>query len=331
MSRRVIEPRATRPGFTAAELLLALALSVVVSGAAISLIGTVTRADSVAQKRFEGEAELQGLYRAVRNLSRSVAARRLPDSSAGGPQPSESDLAPIIAELREKMTNAGQPFTEESLRQQAYDQARANLAQKAASAGDERETLEPRFDLRLDASGYGGAVPVLEAVVTEPPVPPAWSPESVRDRMFEAAPVVRGVIEGVRAADFEKDGWNIQWRQVEPPAEPIVIARRVKGWEWTVLPRKKHAKDSQQWAEVASAWYGQDFPRALRMRVLMMTGAAADWLFDIPRPIAEIADPTEGEAFGEQPGGDEQGQDNRDGPPAKAPTRDDPNERGGAK
>jgi len=281
----------TRRAFTAAELMIALALSAVVALAALGLLGTIYMSDSAAQKRFDSQAEVQTLQRAVRALARNITAKRAPDPVAGfGPEPGDAEISRAESELRAKMEATGQPFTTEGLRAQAIESARRTAREAASSAEDERNHIPPRFEVRFDASGSGGALPVLEALLTEAPVPPAWSPDPETRHWAMSANLVRGVIEGARSDDFEANGWTLQWRQTEPPAEPVALARRISGWEWSVLPRKKHDKDQAGFVETAAAWYGSDFPRALRLRILTMQGVSADWLFDIPRPIPEIAD-----------------------------------------
>jgi len=281
----------TRRAFTAAELMIALALSGIVALAAFGLLGTIYTSDTAAQKRFDSQAEVQSLQRAVRALARNVTAKRAPDTTPGfGPEPGDAEISKAESELRAKMEAAGQPFTPESLRAQAIESARRSAREATASAEDERTHIPPRFEVRYDASGSGGALPVLEALLTEAPVPPAWSPDPETRRWAMSANLVRGVIEGVRSDDFDTDGWTLQWRQTEPAAEPVTLARRISGWEWSVLPRKKHDKDGTGFVETAAAWYGSDYPRALRLRILTMQGVSADWLFDIPRPIPEIAE-----------------------------------------
>jgi prepilin-type N-terminal cleavage/methylation domain-containing protein len=280
-----------RRGFTAVELLIALALAAVVSLGALGLLGTIYASDSAAQKRFDGEAELQTLQRAVRSLARNLTAKRAPDPTSGfGPEPKEADIKLAEDQLKVELERSGQPFTPESLRSQAIETARKNAREAAASKGDEREHIPPRFEIRFDSTGSGGAVPVLEALLTDAPVPPAWSPDPETQRWAMSANLVRGVIEGVRTDDFKEKGWTLQWRQTEPAAEPVTLARGIAGWEWSALPRKAHDKDKVGFVETAAAWYGSDYPRAVRLRVMTLRGAQADWLFEVPRPIPEIAD-----------------------------------------
>ncbi len=281
-------------GFTAVELLLALGLAAVVSLAAFGLLFTVYRAESAGQARFSDEAELQMLQRAVRALSRSVTCKKPAEIDSVDAPVSETVVADIEARLREQMDRSGQPYTPESVRAQAMEEARRVAREQAAARGDEREKIPPRFEVRLDASSSGGAVPVLEALLTESPVPPVWSPDPEERRRAMAGNLVRGVIEGVRSEDFERSGWTLQWRAIEPPAEPVVLARRIAGWEWSVLPRKQHANKAVAFVETAAAWYDSDYPRALRLRVAGMGGTMNDWTFDIPRPIAAVVDVGDG-------------------------------------
>lgn len=278
-------------GFTAVELMIALALATVVSIGALGLLSTIYASDTAAQKRFDGEAELQTLQRAVRAMARNLTAKRAPDPTSGfGPEPGEAEIKLAEDQLKAELDRAGQPYTPESIRAQAIETARKTAREQAASKGDEREHIPPRFEVRFDATGSGGAVPVLEALLTDAPVPPAWSPDPEAQRWAMSANLVRGVIEGVRTDDFKEKGWTLQWRQTEPPAEPVTLARGISGWEWSVLPRKTHDKEKAGFVETAAAWYGSDYPRAVRLRVMTVRGAQADWLFDVPRPIPEIAD-----------------------------------------
>lgn len=315
----------TRTAFTAVELMLALVLSSVVAIAALGLLGTVYASDTAGQKRFDDEAELQNLQRAVRALSRNLTAKRAPNPTSGfGPEPSDADITAAEDELRKTYDAAGQPYTPESLRSQALENARKNAREQAASRGDEREHIPPRFEVRLDRSGYGGAVPVLEALLSDAPVPPAWTTETEAQRWAMSANLIRGVIEGVQSEDFKTNGWTLQWRQTEPPGEPVKLARGIAGWEWSVLPRKTHDKDKAGFVETAAAWYGSDYPRALRLRVATMKGQQADWLFEVPRPIPEIADATDAT---DEPNPDETGgvrADQFNNPAGTAPAFTDP-------
>ncbi|MFM9957139.1 MAG: type II secretion system protein J [Phycisphaerales bacterium] len=277
-------------GFTAVELMLALALATIVSLAAFGLLVTVYRSDALGQKRFADEAELQTLQRAVRSLSRSMTCKQPSAPGALEGVPSETDVQEAESRIRVAMERSGQPFTPESLRSQALEEARNTMRQRSAERGDERKHIPPRFELRLEGSGSGGALPVVEALLTDAPVAPRWSADPEERRLAMAGNLVRGVIEGVRSADFDEQGWRIQWRPIEPPGEPVTLARRVSGWEWSVLPRKAHQNEATPWAETAAAWYDSDFPRAFRLRIAMMSGATADWMFEVPRPITPVID-----------------------------------------
>lgn len=291
MGERARQPRrAERAGFTAVELLLAMGLAVVVCLGAFGLLMTVYRSDNAGQNRFADEAELQNLQRAVRALSRSVTCKAPPPTSAIDAPVSEEAVQEAEAELRAKMDRAGQPYTPESLRAEAMEKARRDARENFDSRPDERERIPPRFELRLQATGSGGALPVLEALLTDAPVAPRWTSDPEERMLANAGNLVRGVIEGVRSAEFEKNGWTIQWRPIEPPGNPVPLARRVAGWEWSALPRKTHQNESTPYVETAAAWYSEDFPRAIRLVVATMGGSTADWLFDLPRPITEVVD-----------------------------------------
>lgn len=288
---------AARGGFTIAELLLSLALASIVAVACLSLLGLLYRADVMAQGRFDDTVGLSQTYRAVRTLTRNITAMPVPDPNASLAEPGESEIAAAEAALRRQLEADGKPVQEDSLRAQALEKARNDSKQAKEQRGDERQYVPPRFEIRLEASGSGGAMPVLEASLIEAPVPPPFDADDDERAAALEATMIRGVIEGVRLEG--SPGWGLQWRPTSPPGKPVLIASGLAGWEWKALPRAKHG---EQWNDVAAAWYDEDYPTAVRLVMLTLNGQQVDWMFEVSRPIIVVKD----DAVGEEPAAEDE-------------------------
>lgn len=280
--RRPITPR----GFTVAELVVALALSTLIALAALSLLGIVTGADKAATERFNETAALQRAYRIIRSITRGATALKPSDAPVAGPEPSAAEVSEVEKSLRADAEKKGLPIDDTTVHSQAIEQARALAATKAMNA-DEREKLRPRMEVRLEARGSGGAQPVLEVALSEPPVPPTYGTDQVELWDQRTAPLIRGVVEGL-PDEKHPTLWALQWRPIDPPGTPVVIVDSLLGWEWKVLPRPRFDKSRDGWQDVAAAWYDADYPTALRLRLATAGGELLDWLFDFPRPVPEV-------------------------------------------
>lgn len=273
-------------GFTVLELAVALGLAGLVALAALSLLGVLYGADSLASRRFDDTAELERAYRTVRNITRSVTAMKLSDTAPAGPEPGQREIAEVEQTLKAQAEERGVKVDEAQVRAQAVELARAQAAVKA-SQDDERTRIAPRFEVRLEQRGSGGALPVLEAALDQSPVPMPDDADPGELWELRTAPIIRGVVEGVRP-EGERGGWMLQWRPIEPVGTPTVIARNLRGWEWQVLPRLRFDKSRSGWQDVASAWYEADYPTAVRLRMVTLNDREVDWLFEFPRPIPEV-------------------------------------------
>ena len=84
---------------------------------------------------------------------------------------------------------------------------------------------------------------------------------------------VKGLIEPVLLSD----GWALQWRQTDPPAEPFVLIRRILAYEWSVLPV---SIETREWLDIIRAGYDEQFPMAVRLVAETQDGPPIDWMFE---------------------------------------------------
>ena len=275
-ARRVM----VRGAFTVIEVLLALALSSLVLGAAIGLYQVLGASDRASEQQFERAADLAVTQITVRKIMNTLVAGTAEPAPAQ-PAVAQNDEEEVEAEPEEEGEGGG------------GQESAPILAQAPAHA-------PVMFDLWWEEHDGidGGTVilPTLEVVVSEPPVALRGASERIdeedlrrvdeslaeealrrTDRLSES---VRGLIEMVGAPD----GWRLRWRPIEPAARPFVLASRIASAEdggpyisWRVLSRDDKV---DAWEFFWSATIREEFPLAVQLSFMTTGGETVDWMFE---------------------------------------------------
>ncbi len=238
-----------RPGFTALEVLIATAVSVIVIGGAMALMGFLDRMSRINEQRFNDVVELGVMHETIRRAMQTLVAETPADTPLGGdPPPTEAD------------------------------EAKAAIAEREASEREresEEEPVEvsrPRFILspQIPGSVNPGDPRRLEIVVLEQPAPSDTA----------LSPTVRGVFELTPRID----GLAFQWRSIDPPGLPVILATRIRELRWTALAKEfvedRFKSGSSAWRSDMVAHTPKEFPKALRLELVTMGGSRVDWLFE---------------------------------------------------
>lgn len=249
-----------RRAFTVIELTLAMMLAAMVVSIALSLFWALMSADQRLAAKFADTTELAIAQRTVRRAMGSLVASK----------PKEPEPTAPASELADE--NAPQPDLE------GEAGAKEDLANLITSVtGDEGLAAEltsgvgqdrPTFELFYEASS-DAPLPSLEVRVMESLVPGNMAGAASVEKFLP----VRGVFEVIQLPNE----LVLQWREIDPPAPPYVIARDLSAVEWYVLPRSRHGK---MWADVYAAYLQEYYPVAVRLLIWTNSGTHADWLFD---------------------------------------------------
>ena len=111
----------------------------------------------------------------------------------------------------------------------------------------------------------------LEVVLLAQPAP-GPEPETPTIRgAFEIVPLIRGL--------------GIMWRPIHPPGDAVLLAGDLRAVRWSALAR---ASVEQRYDPTSGAWRSDiagariaEFPKALRMEIVTLTGDEFDWLFEL--------------------------------------------------
>jgi hypothetical protein len=282
--------------FTVIELMLALALSAAVIMAAMSLYQVLQSSDRNSQARFEQAADMAVTQITLRKIFNTLAAAQaVPENRL--PDPGEPNLDDEGGEDNGGNDEAtGAEDATESDNQQI-------AAVPAAGYGSMFDLWWEEYET---ASGRPVTLPIMEIVVTEPPVALRTAQDAIDEgqlktidddlaeealrRTDRLAESVRGRLEVVGA----EDGWRLYWRPIVPPARPFLLLRGIasvtpeRAYEtglaigdpdilWEVLPR------SDELVEWDTSWSGTlrtEFPLAVRLIVMDERGRLIDWLFE---------------------------------------------------
>ena len=266
-----------RRGFTVIELSLALVLGSIVVGAAVAMISLLYNADRFASAQFDESVNLANAQQTMRNIIRTLVAAPSPEQKVKGTAGADGT------------TTGDGSKSDPAQAEKDAAKAAANKAgvlggnqknkDKAGSSSDEAPELRaPRLEIRYDSNGSGPALGVLEAVIYESPVPPYPLAQGTVDVVQQS--LIRGIVEGVRIGEQE---WGLQWRQLQPPARPVLIARGLRGWKWQVLPRLNNEKKTaaSHWEDVYVCAYPEQFPTAVGLILETTRGTRVNWLFDV--------------------------------------------------
>lgn len=259
---------------TVLELLLALSLGTLVVAGATALLATL-----VASERFTGES-----FDAT--VDRSVARTVLERSFAG------LVAAPVPTSRRDVVRSTTETPTDED-GNPIFDPEIAALLE-GPSESQEEPVGPDRFELRWELITPTIEAQVLDITLLRSPVEtrPLPDEQSMSASLFASAATndewlsimalrrsgrtletVKGLIEPVQLSD----GWALQWRQTDPPAEPFVLIRRLLAYEWSVLPV---SLETREWVDIIRAGYDEQFPMAVRLVAETHDGPPIDWMFE---------------------------------------------------
>ncbi len=290
------DPRRTSRAFTVIEVMLALALSSIVVVAAISLYQVLQVSDRTSQARFEHAADLAVTQITLRKIMNTLLAAPAEPANrmsqpAGEPEPGQDGEEP-------------EPTEDER-------------AEDGEEGEDERAPIEAvppagapaMFDLWWeeyeDERGRPVLLPVLELVVTEPPVALRSAAEKIDEAQLDdvdeslaeealrrtdrLAESVRGRLECLAA----EDGWRLYWRPIDPPARPFMLASGIASHPdggpdlvWQVLSRNDKV---EAWESAWTATLRTEFPLAVRLSFVNEQGRLIDWMFEthVTAPVGE--------------------------------------------
>lgn len=259
-----------RPGFTALEVLIASAVSIVVVVAAIALMGFLNRMSRISEQRYQDTAELGILHETIRRAMQTLVAE-VPPEQAPGAGPDELASAPADEVADEEEVEGEEAAAEadegEDVKSSRPDsRSRPNPFSGSSLTGGARFVLEPQIPGRIGESDPRR----LEVVLLEQPAPgPLPLSPTVRG-VFELAPQVYGLA--------------LQWRSLNPPGLPIVLATGIREVRWTALSREfaedRFKSSSSAWRTDMEATIAKEYPKAVRLELITMNNTRVDWLFE---------------------------------------------------
>ncbi|NJK32934.1 MAG: hypothetical protein HC927_11295 [Deltaproteobacteria bacterium] len=255
-------------GFTLAELLVALALSMVVLIAALSALAFAYSAADAQADRFEQRVDLRITQLVVRRASQSLVA--------GIPAPAPEESPEEFAE--------GDSPAEQTPPAPAEEEQAPPVPASLSGVFDpllEPDYFELFFEETQSPDGQTIYLPRMELMLRVSPIEEARDAGrlSERDRAaaFSSAPpadVIRGAFEVVWDT---RRGWTLRWAPIDPPGEPTNLLHGLTEIQWSVLPRELSA---EVWPDVYAAYLAQDFPFVIRLILATDEGLRADWAFE---------------------------------------------------
>lgn len=283
-----------RGGFTALELVLAIALTSVVLLSAFGVLSMVRAADEATRDASGDAIELAYAQLVMRNaFGGLVAATPIPveesdaeglsqEEGAGGGDGIPPELSDRIEALMAlQLAGAGAGVDPQ--------------LERAVATADYSEP--PYFELWFTESD-GVTLPRLRVVVTEAPTAfgrrgglggvRARGRDAERQLIDEWAGKIRGVFELLWGGDR---GWLLAWTAESPAADPVVLIDDIVALEWEVLrPAIDESGDEigiedradlpPVWDDVHAAYLQRDFPDAVRLILETGQGTRVDWLFE---------------------------------------------------
>ena len=302
-------------GFTLIEMMIALALSTLVVGGVISLLGMIRSAESRQSQRYEEMMEASIAQRTVRKAMMTlVAAPPPPEPDETGDDDDDDDFEDMTEEERRQLL--GEEFISDEQMQDLERGTRSRDADSREAAMSEliEQLLErpdsplPHFELYYEE--YEGVVlPRLEIVLMQSPVPVATEPAEIvlqqrsrvepqseeelrAQRVARLLAQSRGTVRGAFELMLYEDGWALQWTPVDPPGRPYILVRNVIRCEWWLLPRggattEDGERQVKEYTNIGLAYEMGEFPLAVRLILETESGMAVDWLFETDIAPAE--------------------------------------------
>lgn len=252
----------TRRGFTVLELTVATLLASLVFLGAMGLFGLMDRSDARQQRRLEDLGELSILHQTIRRAMQTLVAAPTPPELRAQGRDAQGQRA----------QNAQSPRAGEEDEPPPDDPDNPD-AQSQIDLEGRRVVRKPRFLLEPQIVGRAeqDAPRRLEVVLLAQPGP---GPEPI-------TPTIRGAFELVPMLD----GLGVRWRPIEPPGEPTILATGVMALRWSALAREaveqRYDPKSGAWRYDIAGVYEGEFPKSLRVELVMMSGATFDWLFEL--------------------------------------------------
>lgn len=284
--------------FTVIELMLALVLAAVVIAAAMGMYKILSASERVSEARFEQAADLAVTQMTLRRIMNTlVCAPAEPANGASDPPPNDETENADDQDDAAQEEDADAQDTDED--QAKEEEAEPEVAASGAQIMFSLLMVDTEFDRQTMT------LPVIELVVSEPPVELRTPNEQIDEqdihktneadteevlrRANRLAESVRGVLEVVPWID----GWRLQWRPIDPPAEPFPLVSNIAPGEdgapnmmWEVLSRND--KDTADpWKGVWAAKIHAEFPQAVRLRFVTTNNEYTDWLFETHDSVQE--------------------------------------------
>jgi len=264
----------SRRAFTLLEVMLALALSTVVIASAMGILSLVTRAQAIHTSDIHQSVRIAQAQQFFRDtFVRLVAGVPL--------VPPEDDTAAL---LEQALAGAdGENPQEEEPSQSSFDALVSDMLGGGLAAqlleGDGIQ-FDVMFEIYFDNTVDGWPVPVLECVVTEPPVPEASPFLNQQLGVLDQLGFVRSQLR------LEPDGnglYSMYYIPTDPIGEPYSVLDNLEWARFYVLPDK----DAIEWVEIHAAYLEEDFPAAVRIVLFTADGQEIDWLFEIQAIVPE--------------------------------------------
>ena len=272
-------------GFTVAELLVALALSMVVLGGAMGVLVFTSQSARMQGERFDNRVELRVTQLTVRRAMGMMVAGIPAQPEEGEPSDDEEDQGadePLDSLQEEPGEAAGETSDEP---------AQENTFQELGSGFD--PYLEPDyFELYFEQEPVGSTdivyLPRMVLMLRESPVGTVGGDAGEDQEPIAAGRMWRGGWLGERPTDVVRGafevrfnqvhGWTLFWQPIEPEGEATRLLTKLRMIRWTVLPRDL---ESSEWPEVWAAYLSADFPVVVRLMLETEQGLTADWAFEV--------------------------------------------------
>ncbi len=267
----------TRRGFTLLEVALAALLGSFILAAALGMFGLMERQDVRVGRNYDDTAELARCHQTLRRAMQTLVAApgsATTSATSGAPEEPESTPAPAEADQEqdqgeESETRNGEDNDEGEGEENEGDR-RATRGQRVADSPRLPHFLMRAYSDEDEAAAIevGEASWRLEVVLTTPPIAMKDPPDGY----------VRGAFDIMRVPSAwgpDYDTWSLQWTPIDPPGEPVVLARDLTLALMAALPR-----EGDQFTARLTARDLKEFPRAVRMILWTAGGRKTDWLFE---------------------------------------------------
>ena len=258
--------------------MLALALSTVVIASAMGVLSLVTKSQAI----HTGDIHQSVRVAQAQQFFRDTFVRLV----AGVPLlPPEDDAAALLegaiaAEGADSELPADDDAPASNFDSLVSEMLGGGMASELLHDGDVQ--LDVMFEIYFDSEVEGWAVPVLECVVTEPPVPEGNPHLNRQLSVLDQLGFVRCQL---RLEPDIRGRYSMYYIPLDPIGEPYSVIDDLEWARFYVLPDK----DSLEWVEVHAAYLAEDFPAAVRVVLFTADGKEIDWLFEVQTIIPESA------------------------------------------